>query len=313
MRACLLILFFLFSVSLWAQPGSEEAIEQSRLARSIQLSEVVIRSKLNVSRFIEQVRADTSFYKAFKNLRILNFTSSNDIMMRDRQGQIQARLLSKTRQVRTGNCRSMQVLEEKATGNFYDKKRQYNYYTAALYASLFFTKGTECGETNVVSNRQFSTRGLSGVSKHKEQLKMLLFKPGQRVPGVPLLGDKMDIFDGDRAKLYNFSIDYSEHREEPCYLFSVTAKKGLTAAQRDQLVIDKMDTWFSIRTMEVLKRTYTMSYRAGVYDFSVTMEAEMARYGKWVVPVLLRYVGDWDLVFKKRERGLFTATIYDVH
>jgi hypothetical protein len=31
------------------------------------------------------------------------------------------------------------------------------------------------------------------------------------------------------------------------------------------------------------------------------------------VPVLLRYVGDWDLVFKKRERGLFTATIYDVH
>ncbi|MFN9953939.1 MAG: hypothetical protein ACK55I_12645, partial [bacterium] len=115
----------------------------------------------------------------------------------------------------------MQVLEEKATGNFYDRKRQYNYYTAALYASLFFTKGTECGETNVVSNRQFSTRGLSGVSKHKEQLKMLLFKPGQRVPGVPLLGDKMDIFDGDRAKLYNFSIDYSEHREEPCYLFSV--------------------------------------------------------------------------------------------
>ena len=87
----------------------------------------------------------------------------------------------------------------------------------------------------------------------------------------------------------------------------------MTAAQRDQLVIDKMDTWFSIRTMEVLKRTYTMSYRAGVYDFSVTMEAEMARYGKWVVPVLLRYVGDWDLVFKKRERGLFTATIYDVH
>jgi hypothetical protein len=313
MRACLLILLFLLTVSLWAQPGTEDAIEKSRLARSIQLSEVVVRSRLNVNRFIEQVRTDTSFYKAFKNLRVLNFTSSNDIMMRDRQGQIQARLLSKTRQIRTGNCRSMQVLEEKATGNFYDRKRQYNYYTAALYASLFFTKGSECGETNVVNNRQFSTKGLSGVSKHKEQLKMLLFKPGQRVPGVPLLGDKMDIFDNDRAALYNFSIDYSEHREEPCYLFSVTAKKGLTAAQRDQLVIDKMDTWFSIRTMEVLKRTYTMSYRAGVYDFSVSMEAEMARYGPWVVPVLLRYVGDWDLVFKKRERGLFTATIYDVH
>lgn len=313
MRICLLILFVLFAPLLWSQSVAEEALEQSRLARSIRLSEVIVRSKLNVNRFIEQVRNDTSFYKAFKNLRALNFTSSNDIMMRDRQGQIQARLLSKTRQVRSGNCRSMQVLEEKASGNFYDRKKQYNYYTASLYASLFFTKGTVCGETNVVNNRQFSTRGLSGVSKHKEQLKMLLFKPGQRVPGVPLLGDKMDIFDSDRARLYDLSIDYSEHREEPCYLFSVSAKKGLTAAQRDQMVIDKMDTWFSMRTMEVLKRTYTMSYRAGVYDFSVSMEAEMARYGPWVVPVLLRYVGDWDLVFKKRERGLFTATIYDVH
>jgi hypothetical protein len=27
----------------------------------------------------------------------------------------------------------------------------------------------------------------------------------------------------------------------------------------------------------------------------------------------LRYVGDWDLVLKKRESGLFTATIYDLN
>ena len=313
MRRCLLIPVVLLASSLHGQTIAEDSLEKARLARSIRLSEVVVRSRLNVARFLEQIRNDTSFYKAFKNLRVLNFTSSNDIVMRNKQGQVQARLLSKTQQTRTGSCRTMKVLEEKATGNFYDKKRRYNYYTAELYASLFFTKGVVCGETNTIRSRQFSTRGLSGVSKHKEQLKMLLFKPGQRIQGVPLLGDKMDIFDSERARFYDFSIDYSEHRGEPCYLFSVSAKKSLSGFQRDQLVIDKMDTWFSIRTFEVLKRTYSMSYKAGVYDFSVSMEAEMARYGPWVVPVLLRYVGDWDLVFKKRERGLFTATIYDVH
>ena len=314
MRYCLLILLGLTSCTLLAQPAvSEDSLDKARLARTVRLSEVIIRSRLNVARFIEQVKTDTSFYKAFKNLRVLNFTSSNDIMMRDKQGRVQARLLSKTRQTRSGNCRTMEVLDEKATGSFYDRKGRYNYYTAELYASLFFTKGRVCGETNSVRSRKFSTKGLSGVAKHKEQLKMLLFKPGQRIQGIPLLGDKMDIFDRERSALYDYSIDYSEHRGEPCYLFSVSAKKALTAGQRDQLVLDKMDTWFSIRTMEVLKRSYTMSYSAGVYDFNVSMEAEMARYGQWVVPVLLRYVGDWDLVFKKRERGLFTATIYDVH
>lgn len=313
MRFYLLILLASWATTLFAQPNAGDSIDQARLARAVRLSEVVIRSRLNVARFMEQVKTDTTFYKAFKNLRVLNFTSSNDIIMRNKQGQVQARLLSKTRQSRTGNCRSMQVIEEKPSGNFYDRKGRYNYYTAELYASLFFTTGSICGETNVVRAKQFSTRGLSGLPKHKEQLKMLLFKPGQRVQGVPLLGDKMDIFDKERSVLYDFSIDYSEHRGEPCYLFSVAAKKGLTSGQRDQLVLDKMDTWFSIKTMEVLKRSYSMSYGAGVYDFNVSMEAEMARFGQWVVPVVLRYVGDWDLIFKKRERGLFTATIYDVH
>ncbi len=38
----------------------------------------------------------------------------------------------------------MEVIEEKTTGNFYDRKGDYNYYTAELYANLFFTKGTVC-------------------------------------------------------------------------------------------------------------------------------------------------------------------------
>jgi hypothetical protein len=72
-----------------------------------------------------------------------------------------------------------------------------------------------------------------------------------------------------------------------------------------------MTTWFSVRTGEVLARNYAMSYRTGFYDFDVQIEAELMRYKNWVVPYVLRYVGNWDIPFKDRERGIFTATLYD--
>jgi hypothetical protein len=205
----------------------------------------------------------------------------------------------------------MQVVEEKTLGDFYDRSGAYNYYTAELYAGLFFTKGKVCGETNILRSSSFNPKEQTGLAKRKEQLKMLLFNPGQKVPGIPLIGDKVDIFDAARARLYDFTIDYADKNGESCYLFSIKAKADLSAGERDKLVVDRMDTWFSTKTMEVLARHYSMSYDAGVYDFNVQMEAEMMRVGNLVVPAVLRYVGDWDIVFKKRERGVFTATLYD--
>ena len=35
----------------------------------------------------------------------------------------------------------MEVINETVTGDFYEKDSSYNYYTAELYAGLFFTKG----------------------------------------------------------------------------------------------------------------------------------------------------------------------------
>ena len=311
MKSSVLLVILFLGGLIHAQTPQEDSLDNIRLAQLINLSEVVISSNLNVSRFIEQVKNDTSFYKAFKNLRILGFTSSNDILLRDKKLNPAARLISKTRQLQEGGCRTMQVLEEKTIGDFYSPSGEYNYYTAELYAGLFFTKGKVCGETNIVRSPRFNPKAQRGLAKHKEQLKMLLFNPGQKVPGIPLIGDKVDLFDPQRAELYDFSIDYANHNGESCYLFSIKAKEGLRPGERDKLVVDRMDTWFSAKTMEVLARHYSMSYDAGVYDFKVQMEAEMTRFKGMLVPSVLRYVGDWDLVFKKRERGVFTATLYD--
>ena len=36
----------------------------------VTLSEVVVRNNINMAKFIERVKNDTTFYKAFRNLRI---------------------------------------------------------------------------------------------------------------------------------------------------------------------------------------------------------------------------------------------------
>lgn len=288
----------------------QDSLDNERLAKMVSLSEVIIRSDLNVPRFMDQVKNDTTFYKAFRNLHVLGFNAWNDIRIRDKKGGTKASLQSKTKQVRSNGCRSMQVLDENTTGNFYNSDGSYNYYTAELYAGLFFTNGSVCGETNIVKGIDFKPKSQSGLAKHKEQLKMLFFNPGKKIPGIPFIGDKIDIFDPDRARLYDFSIDYDDYNGESCYVFSIKAKKEADGGNKNSIVIDSMVTWFSTKTMEVMARNYDMSYDAGVYDFDVHVEVKMTKSGEYLVPSLLRYIGNWKVVFKKRERGMFTATLF---
>ena len=72
-----------------------------------------------------------------------------------------------------------------------------------------------------------------------------------------------------------------------------------------------MVTWFDMKTLEVLARNYSLSYKALAYDFDVSMEVEMTKFEGLTVPKILRYRGNWDVIFKKRERAIFTATLFD--
>jgi hypothetical protein len=305
-RAIPLILLLFNSYFAMAQDTTVQVEE-----KMIQLSEVVVRANLDVPKFILQVKNDTSFYKAFRNLRILGFTALNDVRIMDKNGNVKASLNSKTRQQVAGGCRTMQVLEEQTTGDMYDKDRHYNYYTAEMYAGLVFTFGKVCGENNIVAGREFSTSGKTGMAKHKEQLKMLFFNPGKKIPGIPFIGDRIAIFEPERSGLYDFIIDLKEYQGQECYVFTVKAKAGLSSDDRDDVVINEMTTWFNYKTFDIVAREYDLSYNAGVYDFDVHMEVQMTRYKEYLVPNLIRYNGNWDVVFKKRERGVFTATLFD--
>ena len=301
----MLYMLLFASLALFAQKQNDTTIKVND--NYITLSEIVINSKLDVPSFIKRVKDDTTFYKAFRNLRILGYTSLNDVRMLDKKGNIEASLYSKTKQVRTADCRRMEVLNQAVTGDMYDKDSSFNYYTAQMYASLFFTKGSVCGENNIVKGHEFSTAGLNGIDKHKEQLKMLFFNPGKRINGLPFISNKTEIFDKSMADKYDMSIDFKEYHSNPCYVFTVKAKDN----KKDDVVINEMTTWFNEKTFEIVARNYSISYDAGVYDFKVDMKVQMTKVGDLLVPSVLNYNGNWKVIFKKRERGIFTATLFD--
>jgi hypothetical protein len=182
--------------------------------------------------------------------------------------------------------------------------------TPSLYASLFFTKGEVCGETNVVAGKKRVITG-SGIDKAKEQLKMLFFNPGKKIPGIPFIGNKLDLYDEAAHELYDYKLDYVEYQGQLVYMFEVKPKEDLGLFARNDIVVDQMTTWFNPKNLEVLGRNYSLSYKAGVYDFNVAMEVEMTYFNGHLVPKTLRYKGNWDVAFKKREIGLFTATLFE--
>lgn len=280
------------------------------IAHHLTLDSVVIsasRVNFDVPGFIKMVEDDTTFYKAFKNLRILAYTAENNIDILNKNNKVKASLISTTRQHRHDGCRTMSVLTEKTTGNFYNHKKEYNYYTAELYASLFFTKGQVCGETNIVKGGHDVKTDNGEIEKHKEQLKELIFNPGQPIPGVPLISRKVAIFDDKVAPMYNFSITSADYGNVPCYVFTAQAKPEY----RKNVVINKLVTYFSKDDLEIVYRDYSLSYNAWVFDFDVDIKVQMTHFNNLLVPAVINYDGDWKVPFHKREHALFMAKFHD--
>ena len=307
-RLCIVFVpVLLMCNSLLSQTDSSVTVNN----KVITLKEVVVRNNLNVPAFIDRVKDDTTFYKAFRNLKVLGYTALNDIRMMSKKGMAKATLNSKTKQSVNGRCRWMEILEEKSSGDMYNRQHQFNYYTAEMYAGLFFAMDTICGETNIVKGTEFNMKGKSGIAKHKEQLKMLFFNPGKRIPGLPFMGNKIALFDEDVADLYDFVIDMESFKGDICYVFRIVPRSDLSDGEKDKVVINEMTTWFSTSNWDIVARNYDLSYRAGVYDFDVHMEVEMTKFEDLLVPKVLRYNGKWDVVLKKQEQGTFTATLFD--
>lgn len=275
--------------------------------QKITLPEAIVRNNLDYQKILNHIKNDTTFYKAFRNLHIVEFSAYNDIRMLNKNGSVKASWNSKTTQHRSNGCRSMQIINQQTTGDYFDKNGNYNYNTAEMYASIFLTKGTICGENNIVTGHTFNPNDKSGMEKHKEQLKMLFFEPGKKIPGIPFIGDKLDLYDENAHKIYDYKLEFIDYKGSFAYVFTIKPK----AEKSSDAVVDEMVTWFDYKSFEVLARNYSLSYNTGVYNFNVSMQVEMTKAGNLLVPKTLRYKGDFGVLFKKKERGEFTATLFD--
>ena len=282
---------------------SSLAQDTSKFRYPIEMDEVVIRDKgFDVQSFIRRVRTDTTFYKAFRSLRVTTYSAINDIKVYDKKGGVKASLHSRTRQVAGRGCRSMKTEEEKVTGDFYKRNGDYRYYTAELYAYLFFTTGTVCGESDVVAG-YLNQRGKGQIEKSKAQLKQLIFNPGSKISGIPGMGEKAAMFEPEQAKRYDFKIQSETYAGIDCYVFKATPKKG----QEDKVVYDELTTWFRKTDYSIVARDYSLSFKTLAYDFRVRMNVRTRQFGKQLLPTRIDYDGNWHVFSQDRERVKFSA------
>ncbi|HLR38296.1 MAG TPA: hypothetical protein VK084_09630 [Chitinophagaceae bacterium] len=299
-KKLLFILLLLFS----SYPSFAQ--EEGYVMQHIALDSVVITASkygFDIAGFIQRVEQDTTFYKAFKTLRILSYKAKNNIRIFNENGSEKASFKSTTLQHHQHGCRTMDVLSEKTTGNFYKSDSSYNYYTAKLYADVFFTRGKICGETNIVGNSYQPEKANNALDRHKNQLKQLIFNPGKPIHDIPLISNKVAIFSNDIAPHYNFSIHSASYDSTDCYVFTAKVKP----AYKEKMVIDHLTTFFSKKKMEIIYRDYTLSYKNFLFHFNVNMQVSMTHFDGLMVPKRVYYNGNWKILFKKAENVIFLA------
>ena len=261
-----------------------------------------VRKGFDVNLFIDRVKNDTTFYKAFKTLRLHSFTMYNDIEIVDKRDAIKASYNSLTKQIVQHNCRNMLVEKEKITGDYFTKKKELNYYTAKLYEHLFFTKGTVCGANNIVGNAK-----QKGSAKYEEQLRLLIFNPGKRISGIPGIGDNVAIFEEPFRNKYEFKLSKQNYFGDSCYVFNAIPKKEYA----DEVVINELKTWFRASDFAIIARDYSLSYKTFFYDFNVVMKVKLKNMGTNLVPYDIQYKGNWHVFTKSRENASFTSIFTD--
>lgn len=304
-----LMLFILVALSSFKSYGQQ--YDSSSFNQPLYIDEIVVRAQqegFDIPSFIQLIKEDTTFYKAFRSLHLQTFNGFSDIKIYDRKGQkVIASEKREFKQIYRNRTRWMNTLSQETKGPFYKKNGQFNYYTAELFAALFYTQGKVRNENNIVKG-QLETENLRGntLQKNIAKLKILLFLPGHRVPGVPGVSNKTRIFDHPMSNYYHFSITSEEINGIPCFLFEAYPKKGYEKI----VVIQEFKTWLSKNDHSIIARDYALAYSSMAFDFNVQMKVRLGKNKGTLLPEQIFYRGNWHIPTQKREIVRFTAKLY---
>lgn len=267
---------------------------------TIVLAPAVVRAMgegFDLQGFMDQVRNDTTFHKAFLNTRYYPNRLRGVLVVRNKKERETASQVRIGRLVRQGKMVRWEQDSLAESGPLRDRKGGFRYLTAELYDDLFFPKGTFAPNNNVAARRN-EPEPSGRIERYKNALKKFMFDPGSDIRNMPLVGGKLALFDPDMARFYDFAISDDVRNGRHCWLFTATAKPDF----RDgRTVIKDMRTWFDQESGDVMARHYRIAGSSLILDFDIGIRVENRRIGGALVPVSVDYDGDWDIPLRKRE------------
>lgn len=279
--------------------------QSDSLLKRVQLPEFVVSAEgadFDLASFMRQVMNDTTFYHAFLNTRYHPHHLRSVLNVRTKKEQHSATLFRRGRLQREGRNAELVLDSVSETGRLRERDGDFRYLTAEMYDDVFFPKGTYVA-SNRIADRNLELDRSSRFEKYKSELKKFMFNPGQEIASVPFIGDKLDIFTEDMAPLYDYVLDTDYRDGHHCWVFTAIARDSVEGkpADKDDTVIQRMETWFDMESMNVLARDYRIAHASIFLDFDISIRVENTVVQGELVPVLVRYDGDWDIPFKQRE------------
>jgi hypothetical protein len=302
----IIVLLFIFSVGIKkcnAQLDSIVILDSAMVQAA--------KAGFSVADFIQLVKDDTSFYHAFKNLHYYAYDITGNLNVVDKSNMEKATLSRQAIQLVSNRKKWIVITDEKVTGKIYKRNGSYNYYTAELFDHIFFPLDTTIIQHDI-SRYKNQLKGSNENTKNTEKLKVLIFNPGAEVKGVPLVGNKLNIFDEDMQQYYDYSLTTSKYNDSLiCYVFACKAKLDAKGNSNGNAVIKELISYFDKKTFNVIARKYVMRYNSFAFDFDVTMDIKLQSINHAVVPVSIAYSGFWDIAFKKKEAVNFKLSFYN--
>ena len=279
--------------------------EPDTITNVYQLGDLVIHGRadgLDLEGFVRQVKEDTSFLHAFLNMRYWPHSVQGTIRVRNKDEKETASQYRNGSLLRNGPNAELRVDSTAEKGKLRSRNGDMRYLTAELYEDLFWPTGQWEADNSIAAYRR-GQEGKGRVEKYKEQLKKFMFNPGQEIANVPFIGDKLALFDPAMTPYYDYTIGTGFRNGHTCWKFSAVAKDSLNGKRvgEDATVIKTMHTWFDQSSMEVIAREYRIAHASLLLDFDISIQVENTVVGGELVPTNIRYDGDWDIPFKKRE------------
>ena len=266
--------------------------------RTIVMDSVLnIRShRLNAQDFIDAMLADTSFYKAFHDMKNYAFLAENRIYTYNKKNKVDAKIYRKLRHSNSNGQHHIETLAKRDSGNLYKSNGKYQLYTVEMFDYIFMNS----------NNSDFSKGdGLPGGKNesYKDKLKTLIFTPGRKVKGVPFISSKTEVFSPEFRQYYYYQFARGKYLDTiPVYRFKVMRKPSTAPGD---VMITELTTIFDARTFQILGRYIDMKFSNLFFSFNVQMNIELANFDGELLPVKISYQGNWDVPFHKEERASF--------